>query len=140
MGGFSFRYKRSLFLGAPGLLPQQEGEDQNTYRAEDESVGALGLRKTPEPPLDLVFAALPFLAYGLTGLIGNLVQGKVWLALLFGVPLTLAGIGFLVAIRSRKWGASASTRWQRFSFRLAPAPQRPARRDCCVPCKATVAN
>ena len=102
LGGFSFMYKRSLLLGEPGLLAPVEGEDQNAYRAEDELWGLLGLSRTKEPGLDLVFFAVPFLANGVAGLIGNLTQGRIALALV-STLVVVPGIGFLLAIRHRDW-------------------------------------
>jgi hypothetical protein len=101
IGGSSFAHKRWLFLDEPRVFLEAD-EDVNTYRAEDELWHVLGLRKTPEPALDLIFLAVPFLAYGSVGVASNLVQGRVVPAILLAV-LIPPGIAFVRAIAFREW-------------------------------------
>jgi hypothetical protein len=99
-GGYSFAYKRSLFLGDPLLL--EEGVDKNTYRAEEHLWDVLGRRRTLEAPIDLLYFATPLLTLGIAVLGRNVLLGNV-LVIPLGVVLTLAGIAVLSAARFREW-------------------------------------
>jgi hypothetical protein len=99
-GGYSFAYKRSLFLGEPLLL--EEGIDKNTYRAEEGLWDVLGRRRTLEPSIDLLYFATPFLTFGIAAIVRNVVLSNVAFVV-FGVAITLAAIAVLAAVRFREW-------------------------------------
>jgi hypothetical protein len=102
-GSTAFQYKRSLFLGTPGVAKEAPKDTRlNAYLAEDHVWELLQLTKRLEPALDKILLAGAVWGFG--GLfLGVGVADRNAYMLILGASLLLVGIIGLIQILFRKW-------------------------------------